>query len=133
VSLLNWWPLSLWQRKKKRIAAAEEAETVPLELVAAANVFETLAVDTDLKLVDVMYRNAIWGREEVTAMLEIYRQHLMNGDHDDPMECDVWCLPAPVSDRLDRLNENQIVILFLVLFKAYFAAAATLQQQRDDS
>lgn len=124
----DWWRHIRGKESRQPITFYQPPEPVEPpaeEVVAAATIFEVLAADDEMQLTDVMYRNAIWGREDVTAMLNVFREHVAQ-DHADPMDCDVWCLPDSISNHLDSMNRNQLIILFLVTFKGYFVLNSKL-------
>ena len=123
--LRDWLKRFVEREAAKLASTPPPPEPEPVEEVAAATIFEVLAADDEMQLTDVMYRNAIWGREDVTAMLNVFREHVAK-DHADPMDCDVWCLPDSISSHLDSLNRNQLIILFLVTFKGYFVLNSKL-------
>jgi hypothetical protein len=135
MSLFDW--LHLFRRKGKTKAATEivqpQPEPEPESNIATANIFDLLSSDADLKKVDLMYRNVIWGRDEATAMMSLLHEHMNNGDHADPMDCDTWCVPSALAARIDSLNWSQLVIVFMVTLKSHGIATARLAQQDEES
>lgn len=123
----SWW--HSFRRPQPVVQPEPTPVTVESEkIVAAATIFEVLATDDDMHKSDLMFRNALWARGEVESMLGQLQQHIMQGDHSDPMDCDVWCLPSPVARRIDSLTSAHIVILYVTLMKSYIVLAA--QHQR---
>jgi hypothetical protein len=135
VSIFDW--LRLFRRKDKTQAvpampqAAPESESE--SNVAIANIFDILSSDEDLRKVDLMYRNVIWGRDEATAMMALLHEHMNNGDHDDLMDCDTWCVPSALARRIDNLTWAQLVVVFLVTLKSHGVATARLNQRDEES
>lgn len=135
MSLFDW--VRLFRRKRKTQAEPEmpqiAPESEPESNVAIANIFDILSSDEDLRKVDLMYRNVIWGRDEATAMMALLHEHMNNGDHADPMDCDTWCVPSTLAARIDSLNWSQLVIVFMVTLKSHGIATARLAQRDEES
>lgn len=127
MKLTGWWKIL------RRQPPPPPPEPTPEPIVAAANIFDVLALDGELRQSDQQYRNVLWGREMVEFMLNELHQHIARGDHADPMECDTWCLPTSVSERLDAMTKGQLIVLFVVTFKSHFVLSARQRAAGGDS
>lgn len=70
-----------------------------------------------------MFCNVVWARGEIETVMAWLLLHAE--EHQDPMDCDAWCLPLAVQNFVDELTDDpaHLAIIFMVLLKDHFWAS----------
>ncbi len=93
-----------WPRKKKEEPAPGSPGTgfeIPLDLDSL-----------DLDKLALMSNNVMRCRDNLNAMLEHVEEHRSDGH-----ECPAFCVPRAVSEYLNRLPREVVIMLLVVLMK----------------
>lgn len=124
---------ALWARLRVRsakptVAIAINSSEAPPPILAG---IEAATDGEEFRRLFTMFQNTVWGREQITAMLTDLMDHIYD-DHDEPNECDSWCVPERLNTYLGERSKNQLIILLVVLMRSYLVLHVQHEQETQD-